>query len=103
MRFLLRTALRLRQGVEIIGEATTSDRATSLAATLQPDIVVLDLGLPDTSGRETFTRIRAAAPKSRIVIYTGHDSEPDWYERRGAGAYITKDTDPHELVDAFGP
>jgi DNA-binding NarL/FixJ family response regulator len=90
----------MRPGVEIVGEATTTDRAISMAVALQPDIIVLDLGLPDSSGRETFTRMRAAAPETRIVIYTGHDSEPDWYEERGAGAYITKDAGPQELVEA---
>jgi DNA-binding NarL/FixJ family response regulator len=98
-RVVVRTALRLAGHVEIVAEAVTSVSAAQLAADLQPDVVLLDLYLPDSTGRETYARVRAAAPKVRVIIYSGHDSDRDWYARAGV-PFVSKQGDLDVLVRA---
>lgn len=54
-----------------MGEAADGAEAVRLAAQLRPDVVVLDLGLPDIAGRDLLTRVRAASPGSKIVVSSG--------------------------------
>jgi DNA-binding NarL/FixJ family response regulator len=96
-RFLVRTALRLRARIEIVGEAVTSFGAAQLAAELEPDIVVLDLALPDSMGRDTYLRVREAAPQARVVIYSGHTSDRDWYDKAGV-PFVPKEGSLDPLV-----
>lgn len=99
VRRLVRTALRFRGGFEVSGEASTAAEALELVAALQPDVVVLDLGLPDLAGRDLLTQVRAAAPATKVVVFSG--AEPDdrsWYEERASG-YVLKNDDLDYLVD----
>jgi DNA-binding NarL/FixJ family response regulator len=101
IRVVIRTALRLRSQMEIVGEATTTFSAVELAAELRPDVVVLDLLLPDSAqGRDTYQRLQAASPESKLVIYTGHETDPDWYRMHGAAGFVDKDTGINDLIDA---
>lgn len=101
VRTVVRTALRLRSQIEIVGEATTTFSAVELAADLRPDVVVLDLLLPDSAqGRDTYQRLHAASPESRLVIYTGHDTDPGWYRTQGAAGFVDKGTGINQLVEA---
>jgi DNA-binding NarL/FixJ family response regulator len=101
VRVVVRTALRLRRGIEIVGEATTSFSGAQLAADLRPDLVVLDLLLPDTVGQASYLRLQEAAPGSRVVIYSVDDSDPDWYRRNGAVGFVDKDAGLDDLVDVI--
>lgn len=99
VRRLVRTALRFRGGFEVSGEATTAAQAVELVAALQPDVVVLDLGLPDLAGRDVLTQVREAAPSTKVVVFSGADPEDrSWYEERAAG-YVLKNDDLDYLVD----
>jgi CheY-like chemotaxis protein len=71
VRRLVRTSLRFRGGFEVVGEAADGAEAVRLAFQLRPDVVVLDLGLPDIAGHDLLTRVRAAAPESKIVVSSG--------------------------------
>lgn len=73
LRKLLRLALELDGGFDVIGEADTGSAAIDLARGHQPDAVVLDLGLPDITARDLITEVRAAAPRARVVIFSGSD------------------------------
>jgi DNA-binding NarL/FixJ family response regulator len=99
VRRLVRTALRLRGGFDVVGEAGDGAGAVRLAEQLQPDIVVLDLGLPDITGRDVLARVRAQSAKSRIVVFSGGES-PDraWIAERVEG-YVLKDAEVDYLVD----
>lgn len=88
-RVLLRAALRVRGGFEVVGEAGTGEDALLLAGMLRPDVIVLDLGLPDMTGRDLLTRIRRRAPTSRIVVFSGGDTDRNWFEQRSSG-YVVK-------------
>lgn len=93
VRRLLRTALRFGGGgrFAIVGDAETGAEAVDVARRLQPQIVVLDLGLPDLSEQQLVTRIREAAPYAKVVVFSGRPPEDEeWYARRTAG-YVLKD------------
>jgi CheY-like chemotaxis protein len=71
VRQMLRTALRFRQLFTVVGEAADGSAAIECVSRLKPDIVVLDLGLPDLAGRQVLTRIRNAAPGVKVVVFSG--------------------------------
>src|SRR5688572_14729105 len=55
-------------GYDVVGEAATATDASAAAARLQPDLVILDIGLPDGSGLDATAEIRAAAPETAVVL-----------------------------------
>lgn len=100
VRRLIRTALRFRDGFEVVGESGDGADAVRLARSLRPDIVVLDLGLPDIAGRELLTRVRDASPTTAIVVFSGIADPVDrtWIRERVEG-YVLKDETLDYLVD----
>ena len=97
-RRLVRTALRFRGGFEIVGEASTGVAAITLVEELEPDVVVLDLGLPDITGRDVLTRVREQRPHIKVVIFSGAEPEDrTWYDQNAEG-YVLKDADIDFLV-----
>jgi DNA-binding NarL/FixJ family response regulator len=70
MRVLLRTVLRKR-GMDVVAEAGNGSQAVALAGEHEPDIVVLDLGLPDLEGTEVLSGIRNHAPRCSVVVFSG--------------------------------
>jgi DNA-binding NarL/FixJ family response regulator len=99
VRRLVRMALRLRGGFDVVGEARDGSEAVDLAETLRPDIVVLDLGLPDLAGGEVLTGIRSISPASKVVVFSGTET-PDraWIAEQVEG-YVTKGDEIDYLVD----
>ncbi len=99
VRRLVRVALRLRGGFDVVGEAGDGTEAVGLAETLRPDIVVLDLGLPDLAGHEVLTRIQKGSPASKVVVFSGTET-PDraWIAEQVAG-FVTKGDEVDYLVD----
>jgi DNA-binding NarL/FixJ family response regulator len=99
VRRLVRIALRYHGGFDVVGEARAGLQAVELATELQPDVVLLDLGLPDLAGRDVLSRLRSVAPQARIVVFTGADDEDRaWFEEHAAG-YVLKDAELSYLVD----
>jgi len=101
VRAVLRVALRVRGGFEIVAEAETGEEAVGLAATHRPDVIVLDLGLPDLAGRDLLTRIRRESPTSRIVVFSGGENDRAWFEQRSAG-YVVKGEEVDRLLQVVG-
>jgi len=99
VRTLVRTAVRIRGGFEIVGEADTGAEAVRCAEELQPALVVLDLGLPDIAGHEVLARLRVAAPDARIVVFTGLHTRDEDHARQTADAFAAKDENIDYLVD----
>jgi len=99
VRRLIRTALRFRGSFEVVAEAGDGAGAVRLAGETHPDIVVLDLGLPDIAGREVLSRIRESSPASKVVIFSGLET-PDraWIEGQVEG-YVLKDAELDYLLD----
>jgi len=99
LRVVVRQALRLRGGFEVVAEADGGAAAIEAARQHQPDVVVLDLGLPDLAGREVLTGLRRVAPNAQVVVYTGsavHDSE---YVMERVEGYVHKDQNLGYLID----
>lgn len=96
---MVRRALALRGGFEVVAEAGDGATAAALAEEHQPDVVVLDLGLPDLAGREVLSRLRRAAPAAQVVIFSGtHTPDRDEVIRE-ADAFVEKGRDVSYLVE----
>jgi len=100
LRSVLRQALQLRGGFDVVAEAPDGGTAIVAAARHQPDVVVLDLGLPDIAGHEVLSRIRAVAPAAQVVVYTGSIT-PEGFTPSAADAFVTKDHDISYVVDVL--
>ncbi len=98
VRRLVRIALRYHGGFDVVGEAGAGLPAVDLATSLQPDVVLLDLGLPDLAGREVLTRLREVAPQAKVVVFTGAEPDDrDFFEENAAG-YVLKSDELDYLV-----
>lgn len=87
---------------EVVGEASGGKDAVSLARSLRPDVVVLDLSMPDMNGLEVTRELRSLDPAPSVLILSIHDHAE--YVRRsieaGTQGYLRKDSSPRELRDA---
>jgi CheY-like chemotaxis protein len=99
VRRLVRTSLRFRGGFEVVGEAADGAEAVRLAEQLRPEVVVLDLGLPDIAGREVLSRVREHAPESKVVVFSGLETADRAWIREHSEGYVLKDSDLGYLVD----
>lgn len=95
----LKTVLDGQDDLVVIGEAGTVEQGVADAIRLKPDVVVMDLRLPDGSGVEACRRILADAPDSKVVILTSYADENALYSAvlAGASGYILKDLDAGKL------
>ena len=88
--------------VEVVGEAATGEEAVELARTLSPDVVVMDLAMPDLSGLEATRRILARQPEIAVLVLTMADDDSVFAAiRAGARGYLLKDASIDELVRAL--
>jgi CheY-like chemotaxis protein len=99
VRTVVRMALRLRGGFDVVAEAADGRAAVDAAAKWQPDVVVLDLGLPDLAGHEVLSMLRRAAPESRVVVFTGTETTDRSMVRTEVEGFALKDDDVAYLVD----
>jgi two-component system, NarL family, response regulator LiaR len=100
----LHAVLETEPGFEVVGEAETGEGAVIIARKLQPDVVVLDLLLPDLDGVAVTQHIRAARPETQVVILTSIDKEDASVVRAiqaGAIGYVLKSANVSELVHAI--
>jgi DNA-binding NarL/FixJ family response regulator len=95
----IRHVLESESDLEVIGEAGSGSEAISLAAELRPDVVVLDISMPDQSGLEVAARLRSGSAAPRILILSMHNNAEYVLEsvRAGAHGYLLKDTAAAEL------
>ncbi|HET9769759.1 MAG TPA: response regulator, partial [Acidimicrobiia bacterium] len=99
IRSVLRQRLRLRGGFEVVAEVGDGAAAVTAATLHQPDVIVLDLGLPDLAGHEVLTQLRAVARQAQVVVYTGSVSRDSFALARDVDAYVAKDRDVTYLVE----
>jgi DNA-binding NarL/FixJ family response regulator len=102
MRKLLRYALETDPGVQVVGEADNGREGTRVIAELQPDVVLLDLSMPDMDGFESLPAIVSSAPGTGIIVVSGFSAERmrEPALRNGADLYIEKGMPFHELISA---
>jgi two-component system response regulator NreC len=99
----VRMVLQSEPDIELVGEAGRGEEACQLAEQLKPEVVIMDLSLPDISGIEATKRIKAAVPECHIIALTMHEEEPYVLEvlKAGADAYIVKRSAAADLVNAL--
>jgi DNA-binding NarL/FixJ family response regulator len=99
----LRAVLKLQPDIEVVGEANNGRDAVSMAETLRPDVVLMDLVMPGMDGIEAIRLIVEDQPESHILVLTSFSAEDQVFPAIKAGAmgYLLKDCDSEELVRAI--
>jgi len=102
VRHGLRGFLELQDDMEVVGEGKNGLEAVNLAGHLQPDVILLDLVMPQMEGVEATRKIHERSPNSRVLILTsfGEDEKVFPAIRAGAQGYLLKDISPDDLVEA---
>ena len=98
----LRMLLDNEADLTIVGEAGTGQEALQLVEQLQPDLVLMDIGLPDMSGIEVTHQVKQRWPNIAIVALTIHEDEEYFFKmlQAGVNGYVTKRAAPEELLTA---
>jgi two-component system response regulator NreC len=99
----LRMLLASENDVEIVGEAGTGRDAIAQVASSSPDVVLMDIGLPDMSGIDATREIKRLYPRVAVVALTIHEDEEYFFRmlEAGAGGYVPKRAAPDELLTAI--
>lgn len=102
-RMGLQLALEKIEDIEIVGEAEDGEKAVAMAKQLNPDVILMDIGLPGIDGIEATQRIKEAKLEANILMFTSRDSESDVFAAfaAGANAYIMKGANPDQLMSAI--
>ncbi|MDH5387492.1 MAG: response regulator [Gammaproteobacteria bacterium] len=92
-----------QRNIEVVGAAADGAEGIELAEQLNPDIILLDLRMPDMGGLEVLPKLREKHPSTPVVILTTSNEEKDLIKalRTGAQGYLLKDMEPDELVGAL--
>jgi DNA-binding NarL/FixJ family response regulator len=98
----LEMVLEEEQDIELVGQASDGTEAVEKAAESLPDVVLMDIRMPRSSGIEACRAMKEAAPSAKIIILTISDEEEDLFEaiRAGASGYLLKDIPLDEVADA---
>jgi len=98
----LEMVLEEEPDIELVGQASDGAEAVEKAAESLPDVVLMDIRMPRSSGIEACRAMKEAAPSAKIVILTISDEEEDLFEaiRAGASGYLLKDIPLDEVADA---
>lgn len=99
----MKAILEQEPSIEVVGEAGDGREAVAMARQLNPDIVLLDISMPDLSGFEAASRIRQSSKKAKVVVLTMYEEEETIVRCLNAGAsgYVLKDTPRSHLIHAI--
>ncbi len=89
--------------IEIVGQATNGFEAVQLCETLRPDVLLLDVRMPELDGLDALDQIAQKSPNTRVIIFSAYDN-PTYIARAatlGAVDYVLKDAPREELLDAI--
>ena len=91
------------EDVEAVGSAAGGEEAITLCRELEPDVLLLDLSMPDLDGIEVTGRLRTAVPGTRVVVFTSFSDRERIVRALDAGAigYLLKDAEPEEILAAI--
>ena len=98
-----RLILETRSDIDVVGEAEDGRRAVALAVDAEPDVILMDVRMPELDGIEATRQIVAASSPARILVLTTFDLDEYVYAaiRAGASGFLLKDVRPRDLVDAI--
>ncbi len=103
MRRVVREVIEKENDLEVVAEARNGLEAQEQAAHVKPEVVLMDLDMPECDGFEGTERVLESSPESNVVIFTASHQERHLFQalQRGATGYITKDIEPDALVHAI--
>jgi len=103
VRLGLRMLLENEHDIEIVGEADSASEGLNQVARLKPDVVLMDIGLPDISGIDATSNVKRVSPETAVVALTIHEDEEYFFKMLEAGAsgYVPKRAAPDELLNAI--
>lgn len=99
----IRSLLERQEDILVVGEATNGREAIERVQALSPDLVLMDVSMPEMDGLEATRQIKARFPQVRVLILTQHD-DPEYVEpmlRAGAAGYVLKRSGGREVVTAI--
>ena len=99
----VRTLLSLEKDIEVIGEAANGREAVEQVGNLNPDVVLMDLVMPELDGIQAIQQIRTIHPGAKVLVLTSFATDDKIFPAIKAGAlgYLLKDSDPAELARAI--
>ncbi len=99
----LRYALNEIENINVIAEAQNAESGLEIIRKEQPDVVLMDLGLPGINGLEATSKVKEISPNTKVIILTSHDREEEVVASLGSGAsaYCLKDIDPNTLSNVI--
>jgi len=99
----LAALLAPRNGMQVVGEAATGKEAVDLARTLQPDVILMDMVMPEMEGPEAIALIKQDNPQVRVLVLTsfGESKQVAAAIQAGALGYLLKDSSPDDLLHAI--
>jgi len=99
----LRTFLELQEDFELAGEAADGLEAVAKVEEALPDVVLLDLVMPQIDGIEAIRRIRAVSPATKVIVLTSFGDDDKIFPsiKAGAAGYLLKDVEPQALAEAI--
>jgi DNA-binding NarL/FixJ family response regulator len=102
-RMGLSMLLEKAEGINLAAEAADGLEGVRKARDLSPDVILMDIGLPNMDGIEATSRIKDFLPETKILIFTSRDSEHDVFEafKAGADGYIMKGASPEQTIAAI--
>src|SRR6185503_4670581 len=103
MRQGLKTILDLEPGLRVIGEAVDGERGVQLALELRPDVILMDVQMPNLNGVDATARLCQAWPQAKVIILTTFDRDDYVFQgiRAGALGYLLKDMPADELIETI--
>ena len=102
-RLGLQLVLEKAENIKVIGEAADGKKGVELAKELNPDVILMDIGLPEMDGIEATDLIKKSGSQSKILIYTSREGDDDVFSALSAGAdgYIMKGANKEQLVSSI--
>ena len=90
-------------GIELVGEADNGKMGVELALKLNPDVVLMDIGLPEMDGIQATSIIKKSNPNIKVLIFTSRESEDDVFDSLASGAdgYIMKGANEEQMISAI--
>ncbi|HEX6796375.1 MAG TPA: response regulator transcription factor [Ktedonobacterales bacterium] len=103
LRAGLKMMLNAQPDIEVVGEASDGHQAVSEAQRLLPDVIIMDITMPECNGIEATKQVKRLLPETRVLVLTMHENEEYLFQmlRAGAAGYMLKEAADTELISAI--